>query len=154
MCCKLCSSWFGLVVLGLVIGSIAFLLFPFVGVLIVSCTPAVAILGLARHVYGNQVTVGQMIVSFFETILWMLPLLAWDMIWFAIDAALDKDEGVCALCLLAYFLQAYFFAGFCEEFVKYLVIGKKIQQLATADIRWTTNFHGLKNGLTDFLTFQ
>lgn len=123
MCCQLCSAWFGLVVLGLVIGAIAFLFFPLFGTLVVAMTPAVVILGLARYVYENQVTVGQMIVSFFETILWMLPLLCWDMIWFAIDAALDKDSGVCALCLLAYFLQAYFFAGFCEEFVKYLVIG-------------------------------
>ena len=123
-CCKLCSCWFGLVVLGLVVGTIAFLIFPLLGVLVVAATPAVAIMGLARHLYGNQVTVGQMIVSFFETVLWMLPLLLWDLIWFAIDAALDKDGGVCALCLLAYFLQAYFFAGFCEEFVKYLVIGE------------------------------
>jgi hypothetical protein len=112
------------VVLGLVVGTIAFLIFPLLGVLVVAATPAVAIMGLARHLYGNQVTVGQMIVSFFETVLWMLPLLLWDLIWFAIDAALDKDGGVCALCLLAYFLQAYFFAGFCEEFVKYLVIGE------------------------------
>jgi RsiW-degrading membrane proteinase PrsW (M82 family) len=111
------------VVAGLIIGVVMFIIFPFAGVLIVAMTPAVAIMGLARHVYGDQVTVGQMVVSFFETILWMLPLLLWDLIWFAIDKELNKDSGVCALCLLAYFLQAYFFAGFCEEFVKYLVIG-------------------------------
>lgn len=109
---------------GLLVGIVTFLIFPVFGILFVALVPAAAIMGLARYVYGNQVTIGQMIVSFFETMLWMLPLLLWDLIWFAIDAALDKDGGVCALCLLAYFLQAYFFAGFCEEFVKYLVIGE------------------------------
>ena len=125
-CCKICSCWFGIVVLGLIIGAVIFLLFPPLGVFFVALTPAVAILSIARDLYGDQVTIGQMIVSFFETILWMIPLLLWDMIWFAIDAALDKEGGVCALCLLAYFLQAYFFAGFCEEFVKYLVIGEHV----------------------------
>ena len=109
--------------LGLIIGIVFFIIFPIGGIIVVAMTPAVAILGITRHLYFNQVTIGQMIVSFLETIMWMLPLLLWDLIWFAIDRELDKDSGVCFLCLLAYFLQAYFFAGFCEEFVKFLVIG-------------------------------
>jgi len=120
---------------GLALGVVAFLLFPFLGVLVIAMTPAAAIMGIGRHLYGNQVTIGQMIVSFFETILWMLPLLLWDLIWFAIDKALDKDSGVCALCLLAYFIQAYFFAGFCEEVVKYLVIARLTNSRLTQDWR-------------------
>ena len=92
-CTKLCCCWFGLVVAGLIIGVVMFIIFPFAGVLIVAMTPAVAIMGLARHVYGDQVTVGQMVVSFFETILWMLPLLLWDLIWFAILISMNLQTS-------------------------------------------------------------
>ena len=79
-----------------------FAVFPLGGVFVVSLTPAVAILCVVRHIYKPQVTIGQMIVSFGETILWMIPLLLWDMIWFAIDKELNKDSGVCFLCLGIY----------------------------------------------------
>lgn len=144
-CAQLCGCWFGLVLLGLIIGIVFFIIFPIGGIIVVAMTPAVAILGITRHLYFNQVTIGQMIVSFLETIMWMLPLLLWDLIWFAIDRELDKDSGVCFLCLLAYFLQAYFFAGFCEEFVKFLVIARLTNSLLTKDWR-TMMIYGICSG--------
>jgi RsiW-degrading membrane proteinase PrsW (M82 family) len=112
----------------------------------------VVILTLAYYFYKDCVTIGQMLgmsfpywlfcvqsrfllVSFFETIMWMVPLLIWDLIWLlAIDPQL-QDEGLCGLCILAYLLQAYFFAGFCEEVVKFKVISRLSDSQLTTDWR-------------------
>ena len=65
----------------------------------------------------------------------MIPLLAWDMTWqFAIVHKL-KDGGLCAMCIFAYIVNFYFFAGFCEEFVKFLVLRRIQHSCLTSDWR-------------------
>lgn len=76
-----------------------------------------------------------MTVSFLETIMWMVPLLAWDMVWIILIAPQLKEGGLCALCILAYFIQAYFFAGFCEEVTKFIVISRITNSCLTVDWR-------------------
>jgi RsiW-degrading membrane proteinase PrsW (M82 family) len=53
----------------------------------------------------------------------MVPLLIWDsVLWSSIISKKLQEEGLCGLCIVAYLINFYFFAGFCEEFVKYLVV--------------------------------
>lgn len=67
--------------------------------------------------------------------MWMIPLLLWDLIWvLGIDPYL-RNNGLCALCIFAYFLQTYFFAGFCEEVVKFKVISRLSDSHLTVDWR-------------------
>ena len=65
----------------------------------------------------------------------MVPLLIWDLVWILLIAPQLKEGGLCALCILAYFLQAYFFAGFCEEVTKFLVISRLTNSALTTDWR-------------------
>jgi RsiW-degrading membrane proteinase PrsW (M82 family) len=95
----------------------------------------VVILSLTYSLYRDRVTLGQMLVSFFETMMWMIPLLLWDLIWVYGIAPQLKEEGLCGLCVLAYLLQAYFFAGFCEEVVKFKVISRICDSQLTCDWR-------------------
>jgi RsiW-degrading membrane proteinase PrsW (M82 family) len=67
--------------------------------------------------------------------MWMIPLLVWDLIWILLIAPQLKDGGLCALCILAYAIQALFFAGFCEEVVKFKVISRITNSAVTNDWR-------------------
>jgi RsiW-degrading membrane proteinase PrsW (M82 family) len=97
--------------------------------------PGAVILSLTYYLYRDRVTIGQMLVSFFETIMWMVPLLIWDLIWVLGIAPQLKEEGLCGLCILAYLLQSYFFAGFCEEVVKFKVISRLSDSPLSSDWR-------------------
>jgi RsiW-degrading membrane proteinase PrsW (M82 family) len=74
-------------------------------------------------------------VSFFECILWMIPLLIWDLIFLLAIQPHLKDTGLSGTAILAYFINFYFFAGFCEELVKYFVIRRILNSLLTPDWR-------------------
>ena len=68
-------------------------------------------------------------------IAWMGPLLLWDLIWtFGISPSM-KQDGLCSICVLAYAIQSYFFAGFCEEAVKYFTINRLEKSSMTSDWR-------------------
>mmetsp|Transcript_12821 Transcript_12821/g.19295 ORF Transcript_12821/g.19295 Transcript_12821/m.19295 type:complete len:384 (-) Transcript_12821:242-1393(-) len=134
-CTSYCLGCAFTIIIGLALGGAFLLAAPPLGLLIAAVTPGVVILALTRHYYKNQVTQGQMIVSFLETIMWMIPLLIWDLIWVLAIAPQLKDGGLCGLCILAYLIQHYFFAGFCEEVVKFKVISRITNSSLTEDWR-------------------
>ena len=77
--------------------------------------------------------------------MWMIPLLIWDLIWvIGIEPHL-KSNGLCGICILAYFLQFYFFAGFCEEVVKFKVISRLSDSQLTVDWR-AMMVYGISSG--------
>eukprot|EP01041_Mallomonas_annulata_P002752 gene2752-5420_t len=126
-----CCSSVGLLILAFLIG----LTLPPFGLIVAALTPTVIILILVRSYYRDQVTAGQMTLTFLEAILWMIPLTIWDFMWrIAVQSHL-KDRGLCSLCILGYFLNSYFIAGFLEEVVKYLAICRLQNSLLTPDFR-------------------
>jgi hypothetical protein len=65
----------------------------------------------------------------------MIPLLIWDLIYqFGIAPNL-KQSGLSGLAILGYLIQFYFFAGFCEEAIKYFVILRIANSSLTKDWR-------------------
>ena len=64
-----------------------------------------------------------------------IPLLLWDLIWVLAISPHMKQDGLCSICVLAYAIQSYFFAGFCEELVKYLTINRIWDSVLTNDWR-------------------
>ena len=86
--------------------------------------PSCVILFLAKKKFHDHVLLGQMIVTFFEAILWMLPLLLFDILGMSLIEFLmpNKDKKVTFLSVLQTLFVSLFFAGFCEEFLKYIVI--------------------------------
>lgn len=67
--------------------------------------------------------------------MWMIPLIIWDLIWILGIEPHLRNNGLCGLCILAYLLQCYFFAGFCEEVVKFKVISRLSDSQLTVDWR-------------------
>ncbi len=66
----------------------------------------------------------------------MIPLLIWDsVVWGYLISGELKDNGLCGICIFAYIVNFYFFAGFCEEFIKYLVIQRIANSKLTQDWR-------------------
>lgn len=65
----------------------------------------------------------------------MIPLLIWDLLWLLLIAPQLRSDGLCGICILAYLIQFYFFAGFCEEFIKYLTILRISKSVLTDDWR-------------------
>lgn len=65
----------------------------------------------------------------------MIPLLIWDLIWILTVQPQLGDSGLCATCILSYFLNSYFVAGFCEELLKYLAIARLQNSLMAPDHR-------------------
>ena len=61
-----------------------------------SVVPAAVILFLAKKKFHDHVLLGQMIVTFFEAIMWMLPLLIFDMLGMSLITAImpSKEEEV------------------------------------------------------------
>lgn len=111
------------------------IIFAPLGLLLVALLPGMTILFFTKHLYSEHVTTGQMIVSFMECIIWMIPLLVWDSVWEFVISRKLKDGGLCDLCLLSYVFNLYFLAGFCEEFIKFLCIRRIQHSTLTRDWR-------------------
>eukprot|EP01041_Mallomonas_annulata_P006772 gene6772-13721_t len=126
-----CCSTIGLLILAFIVG----IFLPGFGLIIAAFVPGVMILSFVQNYYKEQITIGQMTVSFLEAILWMIPLLIWDLIWILVVQSNLGDSGLCSTCILGYFLNAYFVAGFCEELLKYKVISRLKNSLLTPDYR-------------------
>mmetsp|Transcript_4357 Transcript_4357/g.4474 ORF Transcript_4357/g.4474 Transcript_4357/m.4474 type:complete len:364 (+) Transcript_4357:222-1313(+) len=126
-----CCSLAGLLVVAFVIG----LVIPAIGLIIAAVAPSVMILVFVNQYYKEQVTAGQMTVSFLEAILWMIPLIVWDILWIISVQAHLKDGGLCATCVISYLLNSYFVAGFCEELLKWCVISRLKNSILTSDHR-------------------
>lgn len=77
--------------------------------------------------------------------MWMIPLLIWDLIWVLLIAPKLTSEGLKPLSVLGYALQAYFFAGFCEEIVKFKIISRIVDSTLTDDWR-TMLVYGMCSG--------
>ena len=75
-----CKCFFSLILV-LLACLILIILIPPVGLLFSAISPAATILFFCHYYYKQQVTIGQITLTFFETMLWMFPLLLWDLIW-------------------------------------------------------------------------
>lgn len=97
-----------------------------VALIVGSIVPASVILFLAKKKFHEHVLLGQMIVTFFEAILWMLPLLILDSLGVSLVSLVfpPSDGKVTWLSVLQVLFISLFFAGFCEEFLKYVVIAR------------------------------
>jgi hypothetical protein len=83
-CEKVCQEyfaiWFCCTLVFLVAAFFLFLLSPIIGMILASIVPASIILFITRRVFRDHILVGQMIATFFEAILWMVPLLVLDIL--------------------------------------------------------------------------
>ena len=65
----------------------------------------------------------------------MIPLIIWDIFWLIAVQSNLADGGLCPKCILSYFLNSYFIAGFCEELLKYQVVSRLKNSVLTPDYR-------------------
>lgn len=126
-----CCSLLGLLTFCFLIG----LFIPAFGLLASAVAPSVVILLFIQNFYKDCVTQGQMTVSFLEAVLWMVPLIVWDIVWLITIQPLLGESGLCPTCVLGYFLNSYFVAGFCEELLKYCAVSRLQNSLLTPDYR-------------------
>jgi len=121
-------TWLACTILLLVLTAVLVFLLQLEAVALIlgSIVPATVILFLARKKFYDHVLLGQMIVTFFEAILWMLPLLILDMLGMSLISLLQPASNgtVTWLSVLQVLCISLFFAGFCEEFLKYVVIAR------------------------------
>lgn len=121
-------TWFACTILLLILtGLLVFVAeLEALALIVGSVVPAAVILFLAKKKFHDHVLLGQMIVTFFEAIMWMLPLLIFDMLGMSLITALlpSKEKEVTFLSVLQVLFVSLFFAGFCEEFLKYIVIAR------------------------------
>jgi hypothetical protein len=121
-----CAGYFG-ACLGLQCGWLAvslvffFILF-YIGVVMSALSSAVITLTLTRHYFRQQVTMGQMVVCFFEAIVWYGPVALLDVVWLVAIRPLTPEEGICMSCIFGYIIRYMFFAAFNEELIKLFVI--------------------------------
>jgi len=59
----------------------------------------------------------------------------WDIFWLIAIQVHMGTVGICPTCILSYFLNSYFVAGFCEELLKYCVISRLQISLLAPDYR-------------------
>ena len=112
----------GMQCLWLLFSILLFIVLYEAGVLMSALTSAVVILFLTRHYFHDQVTAGQMVVCFFEAIVWYGPVALLDLIWLYFIRPLTPEEGVCFSCVVGYVIRYLIFAAFNEELIKLLVI--------------------------------
>lgn len=117
-CEKTCQEYFGIwfccTLIFLVAAFFLFLLSPILGMVIASVVPSSIILFITRRVFKDHILVGQMIATFFEAIMWMIPLLCLDILGMDIINDLYQSTSITAT-VLKILVVSLFFAGFCEE---------------------------------------
>lgn len=78
-----------------------------------------------------------MLITFFEAVLWMIPIVILENVtnYFLIVRTNLPKDGLCGMCILSSFLQAYLIAGFFEESAKYLAVRRIIYKSYVVDPR-------------------
>jgi RsiW-degrading membrane proteinase PrsW (M82 family) len=100
-----------------------------IALVLAAIAPGLLIMYVAKVTYPNDVLVGQMILSFFEAVAWMVPLLFVDYLGLRVIHELikldsDRHQHLNAYHILIILCSSLFFAGFCEEMVKYITISR------------------------------
>jgi RsiW-degrading membrane proteinase PrsW (M82 family) len=128
ICQQYFFTWLACTILLLILTGllVVFLQLEALALIVGSIVPAAVILFLAKKKFHDHVLLGQMIVTFFEAILWMVPLLIFDVLGMSLIGSIlpKKGEEVTFLSVLQVLFVSLFFAGFCEEFLKYIVIAR------------------------------
>lgn len=117
------------------------LMFAWIGLSpVAAIAPGAVIMEFMRMNYKDHVVRCQMIITFFECVLWMIGLFvillglgAIPIYPFHIDES-DRT-GDCSRCIGGYAFTSYFLAGTLEEVVKYLAIRRIVYHSTVADPR-------------------
>ncbi|GAB5029568.1 protease required for anti-sigma degradation [Nannochloropsis oceanica] len=137
-CASLFFKWFLLYIILITIAAvIAARLLPELGLFLLSVLPAMTLLSFLETQFRKSVIRMQMLISFFEAVLWMVPIVILENLtnYFLIVRTKLPKEGYCGMCILSAFLQAYLIAGLFEESVKYLAVRRIINKSYVVDPR-------------------
>lgn len=95
---------------------IASMFLPALGLVFLSLLPAVTLLSFLETRFRKSVVRMQMVITFFEAVLWMIPIVILENVtnYLLIERTRLPREGYCGLCILSDFLQAFLIAGLFE----------------------------------------
>lgn len=95
---------------------IASMFLPALGLTLLSLLPAVTLLSFLETRFRKSVIRMQMVITFFEAVLWMIPIVILENLtnYLLIERTKLPREGYCGLCILSDFLQAFLIAGLFE----------------------------------------
>ena len=95
---------------------IAAMFLPELGLILLSLLPAVTLLSFLETRFRRSVLRMQMVLSFFEAVAWMIPIVILENVtnYLLIERPKLPREGYCGLCILSDFLQAFLIAGLFE----------------------------------------
>jgi len=99
--------------------------------------PAAVILSFVGHEYRASVTKCQMVSTFMEAVLWMIPLSLILLLYldFVSNHLNLPQSGLCPECVAGYALQAFVLAGFLEEMLKYTTVQRLYYEAFIVDPR-------------------
>lgn len=113
-CFGVFCRWMGTYVILITVSAVITAMFvPVLGLLLLSLLPATTLLSFLETRFRKSVIRMQMVITFFEAVLWMVPIVILENLanYFLIVRPKLPSEGYCALCILSDFLQAFVIAG-------------------------------------------
>ncbi|CAJ1358687.1 unnamed protein product [Effrenium voratum] len=155
-CCFSSGVVMGALILATLFCVLPYVLFPAVGLVLLSIIPIVVFGCFAYFLFQNSVRILQMVISFFEAIAWFIPLVGviliiyfpvgWDDWLPACDETTNATDAVQWDCLGKKAIQAYLMTSFLEELLKFLCVRRLLWQPFVCDA-WALCCYGGCAGL-------